>query len=274
MTAQRDVGAAMLSARIGDAIEKSRRGEVAVLPFLTPVQRKQAERELRTCGYREAAWFFGGYGTAERVCLFLLPEYLTAILDIPLQECETDTLLALLGEDVTRAVTAVRICGSGFRKLTHRDYLGAILGLGLERDALGDLAVQNEREAVLFCSQTIAAFLIESLSKVGSDTVKCRLYTVDDSFTDGKVYAPISATVASSRLDCVVAALTGLSREDAQSTIRSGLVEVEFEPSERVDLTLTPPATLSVRGYGRFVLRAFDGETRKGRLRLRADKLV
>ena len=274
MMMQRDASATMLTARIGDAIEKSRRGEVAVLPFITPVQRKQAERELRTCGYWEAAWFFGGYDTAERVCLFLLPEYLTALLELPPQACDADTVLALLAEDVARAVTAVRIRGSGFRKLSHRDYLGAILGLGLERDALGDLAVQNEREAVLFCSQTLATFLIESLSKVGSDTVKCQPYTPDDAFTDGKVYAPISSTVASSRLDCVVAALTGLSREDAQSAIRSGVVEVEFEPTERVDLALVPPVTLSVRGFGRYVLRAFDGETKKGRLRLRADKLV
>jgi RNA-binding protein YlmH len=51
-------------------------------------------------------------------------------------------------------------------------------------------------------------------------------------------------------------------------------VEVEFEPVERVDLTLEPPVTLSVRGYGRFILRSFDGETRKGRLRMRADKLI
>lgn len=274
MTAERELGATMLSARIGDAIEKVTRGEVAVLPFLTPAQRKQAERQLRACGYWEAAWFFGGYGTAERACLFLLPDYLTALLEDVPSACEAASVLALIEEDVARAVTAVKIRGSGFRKLSHRDYLGAILGLGLERDALGDLAVQNECEAVLFCPQTLATFLIESLFKVGSDSVKCRLYALDDSFTDGRTYAPISSTVASSRLDCVVASLTGLSREDAQRTIRSGLVEVDFEPSERVDLTLTPPSSISIRGYGRFILRAFDGETKKGRLRLRADKLI
>jgi len=274
MTPERENGAAMLSARLGDAMEKTARGEVAVLPFLTPAQRKQAERELRIRGAWEAAWFFGGYGGAERTCLFLLPDYLTAFLEKLPSSCEEGEILALIEEEAAHAVAAVRISGSGFRKLSHRDYLGAILGLGLSRDALGDLAVQNEHEAVLFCPRTLASFLVESLSKVGSDTVKCRLYTPDESFTDGRVYAPISSTVASARLDCVVASLTGLSRESAQGAIRSGSVEVDFEPSERVDLTLTPPVTLSVRGYGRFILRAFDGETKKGRLRLRADKLV
>ena len=60
----------------------------------------------------------------------------------------------------------------------------------------------------------------------------------------------------------------------AQSAVRTGLVEVDFEVEERTDLILVPPATVSVRGYGRFILRSFDGQTRKGRLRLRADRLV
>lgn len=71
-----------------------------------------------------------------------------------------------------------------------------------------------------------------------------------------------------------MAALTHLSREEAQRAVRTGLVELDFEPEERPDRLLSPPLTLSVRGYGRYVLRAFEGETRRGRLRLRADRLV
>ena len=56
--------------------------------------------------------------------------------------------------------------------------------------------------------------------------------------------------------------------------MRAGLVEVDFEVVDQTDLPITPPQTLSVRGYGRFVVRAFDGETKKGRLRLHADQLV
>lgn len=274
MTAQKDGAAAMLSARIGDAIDKCMRGEVAVIPFLTPRQKKQAERELRMSGNWEAAWFYGGYDTAERVCLFLLPDYLTALLEAEPTACDSEIVRALIDENADRAVAAVCVRGSGYRVLSHRDYLGSILGLGLERDALGDIAVQNEHEAVVFCPQSLVPFLIENLNKVASDTVKCRRYVVDEGFTDGKKYTPIAGTVASPRLDCVVAALTGMSREDAQGAVRTGLVEVEFEPAERVDTILTPPLTLSVRGYGRFILRAFDGETRKGRLRLRADQLI
>ena len=263
----------LFEARIEDAIRKCTSGSVAYIPFLTMRERRRAERILDARGMRENYWFWGGHPTAERTCLFLLPEYLVAIL--PEEENEREAVLFdNLADEMADAVMSVSIKGSGFRNLSHRDYLGAVLGLGIERDAIGDVAVQDEHSAILFCPRTIGAFLMTELTKVGSDTVRCAECIIDESFTDGKKYRPISDTVASPRLDCVVAALCNLSREAAQSAVRSGLVEVDFEPEERVDTVLEPPITVSVRGHGRFILRSFDGETRKGRLRLRADQLV
>ena len=275
MMVARDEAEALLAARVCDMIDKSKKGELAKTPFLTPLQARRAARILREYGTYGAAWFWGGYTGAERVCLFLLPEYLlTCLPEERVPEGDDAAMLALLAEDADEAVGAVLIKGSGYRVLSHRDYLGSVLGLGLERDVLGDVAVQNEHEAVVFCPQRLVPFLCENLVKVASDTVRCVPYIPDEHFTDGRKYAPVSDTVASPRLDCVVAALTNLSREAAQSAVRSGLVEVECEPEERVDRMLTPPAVISVRGHGRFVLRSFDGETRKGRLRMRADKLI
>ena len=263
----------LFEARLEDAIRKCNAGSVAHLPFLTMRQRRRAERLLEARGMRENIWFWGGHPTAERACLFLLPDYLVAILPEDAAEREA-ALPDYLADELQEAVVALTIRGSGFRNLSHRDYLGAVLGLGIERDALGDIAVQDEHSAILFCPRTLAGFLAGELTKVGSDTVRCRECQIDENFTDGKKYRPISDTVASARLDCVVAALCNLSREAAQSAVRSGLVEVDFEPEERVDTLLDPPITVSVRGYGRFILRSFDGETKKGRLRLRADQLV
>lgn len=272
MTARNREDAAHLEARIEDHLARAARGEISVSRFLTPGERRQAERLLSARGVRDRALFWGGYAGAERECLFLLPEF---YLDMP-DWIPTD------GSDPARslpdgegeAVISLRITGSGFRTLSHRDYLGSLLGLGVERDSFGDVALQNDYEAVVFCTKDISRFLTENLCKVSSDTVKCRPYCLDSSFTDGRKYRPISDTVASPRLDCVVAALTNLSRDATQTAVRSGLVEVDFECEERTDRILTPPVTLSVRGHGRFILRAFDGETRKGRLRLRADQLV
>lgn len=269
-----DYGRDLIESRLDDAIARAERGCVSKLLFLTPRERKQAERILRMRGALGQAWFWGGYPAAERVCLFLLPDYLLSMLSGEPTACEAEEVLELLGEEATEAVSVLRIKGSGYRALTHRDHLGSILGLGLERDALGDIAVQNQYEAVVFCSATIARFLCTTLTKVANDTVKCCLWELDGSFSDGRAYQPIYDTVASARLDCVVAALTDLSRDDAQSTIKTGRVEVDFEPTERVDLLLDPPVTISIRGFGRFVLCGFDGETRKGRMRMKAEKLI
>ena len=263
----------LFEARLEDAIRKCNAGSVAHLPFLTMRQRRRAERLLDARGMRENVWFWGGHPTAERACLFLFPDYLVAILPEDADEREA-ALPDYLADELQEAVVALSMQGSGFRNLSHRDYLGAVLGLGIERDALGDIAVQDEHSAILFCPRTLAGFLSGELTKVGSDTVRCRECQIDESFTDGKKYRPISDTVASARLDCVVAALCNLSRDAAQSAVRSGLVEVDFEPEERVDTVLEPPITVSVRGHGRFILRSFDGETKKGRLRLKADQLV
>ena len=265
---------ALFEARLEDAIAKCDKGTVSVTRFLTPQERKRAERILQMRGMSGQAWFWGGYPQAERTCLFLLPDYLCALCDLPLMECAPERVAELIGDDLTASVTAVLVRGSRYRTLTHRDYLGSVLGVGLERDAVGDIAVQNEHEAVVFCAQKPAELLLTLLEKVATDTVKCVPYTLSEAFTDGKRYQHISDTVASARLDCVVAALTNLSRDDAQAAVRTGLVEVDFEPTERVNLELQPPLTISVRGYGRFILHSFDGETRKGRLRMRADKLI
>ena len=263
----------LFEARLEDAIRKYTSGSVAQIPFLTMRERRRAERLLDAHGMKGSYWFWGGHYDAERTCLFLLPDYLTAML--PADDLERSVMLKeYLAEEITDAVVSLSIKGSGFRNLSHRDYLGAVLGLGIERDAIGDIAVQNEHSAILFCPRTIGMFLMGELTKVGSDTVRCRECIIDETFTDGKKYRPISDTVASPRLDCVVAALCNLSRETAQSAVRGGLVEVDFEPEERVDALLEPPIALSVRGHGRFILRSFDGETRKGRLRLRADQLI
>ena len=270
MTGQSREAAQQLEARLEDYLARAARGSVAVSRFLTPREKKLTERLLQARGVREQALFWGGYVGAERECLYVVPDF---YLDLPdLMPAEgSDPAEALPDVD---SVAAIRVKGSGFRTLSHRDYLGSLLGLGLEKDAVGDIAVQNDHEAVIFCARAIVRFLLESLQKVSTDSVTCREYTLDDGFTDGRHYKPISDTVASARLDCVVAALTNLSRESAQNAVRAGLVEVDFEAEERTDRILTPPATVSIRGHGRFILRSFDGETRKGRLRLRADQLV
>ena len=109
---------------------------------------------------------------------------------------------------------------------------------------------------------------------MATDTVKVGRVPEGTPLAGTRRLQPISDTVASERLDCVVAALCNLSREKAQMTVRSGLCELDYEAVEDCSATVTAPAVISVRGYGKFAVHAFDGTTRKGRVRLVAGKYI
>ena len=141
---------------------------------------------------------------------------------------------------------------------------------------VGDIVFcDGEREeAILFCDAQISDFILGELKKVASDTVRVERTTLSADFTPKRSFAHILDTVASPRLDCVVAALCSLSREKAQSAVIAGLVEVDFECDTRPDRTLGAPCLVSVRGYGKFRINSVSEQTRRGRLRLDADKYI
>ena len=186
----------------------------------------------------------------------------------------SDAGLDDLAETIRGAVCPVLVKGSGFRELSHRDYLGSVLGLGLERDAIGDILIPDSHSAILLTDTRVVDFLTTQLEKVATDTVRVSRLPEGTALTGTRRLQPITDTVASERLDCVVAALCNLSREKAQMAVRSGLVELDYEAVEACDTTVEAPAVISVRGFGKFAVHNFDGTTRKGRIRLVAGKYI
>ncbi len=270
--------------RLDDLSEAAARGCAAVSAYLTPREARWAMRHLHTRITAGTALLWGGYPAAERVRAILLPDYVEGMMDPDALAAAPEAVLRDAGFDdladtVSDAVAALTICGSGFRSLSHRDYLGSILGLGVERDAIGDLLViDGETDArpaaILMTDARMAVFLADNLERVATDTVRIERTDLRSVKIPARKLAPIRDTVASERLDCVVAALCNLSREAAQTAIRQGLCEVDYESVTACDLALRPPATVTVRGHGKFLVEAFDGETRKGRIRLLAGKYI
>ena len=258
-----------LFAHLEDLCRRTEQGMPGVTNFLSPREAHYAVAYLRRQG-REP-FLFGGYGEAERQKLYLLPDYL-AEYGIPTERA--DSFLAELGLDCELA--ALRIEGSGYRVLTHRDFLGSLLALGLERSVLGDILVDGEqgKSAVLFCNAVLVPFLREELKQVANDKVRVRELPLSEVTVPPRRVMPIHDTVASPRLDAVVAALCGLSREKARDTVCGGMVELNFEGEERPDRTVEAPALLSVRGVGRFRILSLSEVTKKGRLRLSAEKFL
>ena len=267
---ERDAERALLEARVEDLWKRAERYEPAMGPFLSPREQRYASEKLKRCVGDAVGIFYGGYDGSERNRLFVLPEYLANEDGMYTAAWVRETVPEL----AVSAVCALRIEGSGYRKLSHRDYLGSLLGLGIERDTLGDIVAENEFCALVFCDGAMADYILSELKKVGSDTVKVTKTKVAEDFRVERQMRPISDTVASPRLDSIVSSLVGTSREKAQDLIRQGLVEVDYEPCERNDKMPKAGAIISVRGYGKYVVEDVSEQTKKGRYRLMAAQYI
>lgn len=259
----------LLASRASDYLRQADRGELVCGNFLTPQEAAYTLSVLREMRASERAFLFGGYKDAERKRIFVLPSFLSDFDG----DCE-EKAKTYFPDELSSSVKAIMIRGSGFRELSHRDYLGSILSLGIERCSVGDIAVQDKHGAVVFCTDKIFDYLLSGIDRIASDKVTVSEFLPDCDFGAKREYQPIRDTVASERLDCIVGALTNLSREKAQTLIRSGLCEVNYLQETRVDVAVKPPSVITLRGYGKYDVLDFDGETKRGRLRLIAQKYV
>ncbi len=259
----------LLAARIDDYLRQAERGELVCGNFLTPTEIAEAKIVLRDRRSRDRAFFYGGYEGAERRRVIFIPSYLD-----DLDGDAEEKARIYCADEFSLAICSLGIKGSGFRNLSHRDYLGSILSLGIERREIGDIVVLDEHEAIVFCTDKIRDYLLTSLERIAADKVTVSEYSIPEDFAVEKKTVRISDTVASPRFDCVVGALLKLSREKAQNLINSGLCEIDHLPEMRVDRQIDAGAVISVRGYGKFSVVSFDGETRRGRIRMSAEKYV
>lgn len=252
-----------LFSRLEDLRARAEHGEVAVSAFLSPRELHFARRELDRGGVR--FFTFGGYEGAERQKIYFLPDYME----------DVNSERELLDYGYSSAVCAIKVKGSGFVTLSHRDFMGSLLGLGVERSVIGDIVVTDTgREAVVFCDETIAIFLLEAWTKAGNDKIRTERFSLPEGFSYTRRFAPISDTVASPRLDAVVAAICKLSREKARVIVENETVEVDYETLSRPDRTIEAPCLVTVRGYGKYRILSLSDQTKKGRYRLFAEKYL
>ena len=254
-------------AKLDDLEKRARSGAVAHSAFLTPSEAFRAQKYFEAKGNKDMICFFGGYLCAQRKQIFLLPEYLV--------DSATDgNIIEMLAEDFGESIRAIKIQGSGFRTLTHRDYLGSILSFGIERETIGDICITNDHSAIIFCNAEVEKYLLSVMESVGNDKVKLSGITVDINMPSTQKYQAFTDTVASERLDCVVASLCNLAREKGQNLIKGGLVEHNYETAVKIDTRVVAGDIISARGYGKFVIRDISQTTKKGRIRLLADKYI
>lgn len=234
-----------LVAQLNDGIDLClTRQKPYFMPFMS--ERKQAVlfSELKKA-YFDNYLFFGGYGNSERKMLGLF-------FDEPCEDCFP--------------ISAVEFSFRKCDKLTHRDFLGALMSLGIERETVGDILVEDGR-AVVFVRTELSDYIMSQISKVGRVGVK-----VDDAdlskLPQGRGFEEKTYIVSSLRLDNIVAAVCRLSREKTRTVIMADSVCVNFEETKNVSLNLKEDDVFTIRGKGKFVLKSILGTTGKGRIRI------
>lgn len=149
-------------------------------------------------------------------------------------------------------------------KLTHRDFLGALMNLGIEREMLGDIKILNN-EGYLFCLDKISQYIVDNLSSIKHTSVKCKI--IDDipelfnQLPDEEEYI-----VSSLRIDTVVSAVFKMSRNSASQLINQEKIFINSKTVYKDSVQLKEDDEVSVRGYGKFIYSQTVNETRKHKM--------
>lgn len=221
--------------------------------FLSPAEQEDLLRAPEAAGF--ACSLIGGYENAERKILAAGNEEDFGPPDPPIRVISVSPKSARFAEE-----------------LSHRDYLGAILGLGIDRSLIGDILVRENR-AWFFCLASAAEMLAASLSQVRRTSVTAEIASPDIPELQPR-YESVRLNVASERLDAVAAAVTRLSRGQAAALFAGEKVFVNGRLVTDKSARLKEGDTLSIRGFGKMIYDGLEVETRKNRLWVRLRKLV
>lgn len=245
-------------AKIEDRIAQSRDGwYVTATGFLDSHEQALAKKEaMHAAGVRTL--MYGGYDDAERRMLVCIPA------DLPVSDEEaTDGLVMVLR--VTKPVMS--------RALSHRDYLGSILGLGIERRLTGDILVREDG-ADIFIVPEITDFLLREYNQAGHSAVKTGIVSADEVMIPESRFEIIKDTVSSVRLDSVISSAFRVSRNTAAEAVRSGLVSVDHAECLKVDAKVEEGAILVMKGKGKAILEEIGKESKKNRTWIRIKRFL
>lgn len=155
-------------------------------------------------------------------------------------------------------------------KCSHRDYLGSIMNLGIDRSKIGDLVI-NDDTCYVLCKDGIFEYITDQLSTIRHTKIKCSEASFED-IAGNITYDVISGTVASVRLDSVLTVAFKESREHMKNYILAERVFVNGKCITRPDFVLQEEDIVSVRGLGKFQFDSVGNETRKGRIYVKIKK--
>ena len=236
----------MLLSKLWDKISAGMRKNIpANTAFLSP---REQELARYLFGEPEGLYVFGGYEEAERRMICYLPEYLEAeslYYDAPLM-CLRGTFYE--GDSPS-----------------HRDFLGALMGAGISRESVGDICV-GKGTCDFFVTREIGPYLLQSFTSAGRVRLRLQEISLAEAVIPQPEVKEIRDTVASLRLDSIIASGFRMGRSAAAQYITAGKAAIDGLPCEKCDKQVAEGAKIAVRGLGKIKLESVNGQTKKGRI--------
>ena len=228
--------------------------DVKCSDFLNPYEVKNAidilnsERDLKYT-------VDGGYEEAERSVISIYPFYMEY-------------------EDIEKQIRFLQIEGNfKFKTISHKDYLGSLMNLGIKREKVGDIII-HENFCQVIVSADICDFIIMNLEKVSRNNVKVKEISKNEIIYNPPNYKETSFTITSSRLDCVISGLYNISRQESMKFINGEKVQVNYEKIKSPSKEVRDDSLISVRGKGRAKITSIGELTKKGKIKIKAKLIV
>ena len=245
----------MLLAKLWDKINAGmRRSIMANTCFLSP---REQEMSRYLFGDAEGLHFFGGYEDAERKMLVYLPEYL-----------DVDALYA---DDSPLVCLHAQFYGGD--SPSHRDFLGALMGIGISRETVGDICVGKDH-CNFFVTSEIAPYLLQNFLSAGRAKLRLSAIPATQASIPEPEVKEIRDTLASLRLDSVISSGFRIGRSLASQYVTAGKAAIDGLPCEKPDKAVAEGMKISVRGLGKIKIKAVNGQTKKGRISVVIDRYV
>lgn len=242
---RKDDNDSILFSRLSEAVSFSEKAQSAkFIGFLdereTYVSSKFLEKS-KIQNYR----FFGGFDGSKRNVLCIYPE-------------------GFICDDNTFPINAVKFSFRKEDELTHRDFLGSLMAANFKRDAIGDILIFDDY-AIVFMLETICSPVLSEIKKIGRVGIKSEIFD-NVSISYEQKFEEIGGTVASLRIDCVVAMLIKKNREFAADLIKDKKVQINFSDVVKTSAVVIEKDIITIRGFGKYLLNEVGNETKKGRI--------
>ena len=236
----------LLLGQVWDKYEQCRLKSLpAATAFLSPQEQLAARRLLSAIGAQDGFCFYGGYDGAERCRLCFLPEWAWEVEE--------------------GSVRAIRCTWHQSGELTHRDFLGSLMGMGVTRQSVGDILVSQESADVLV-SGGVADFLLQSWDSAGRTHLKVQEIPLEHIHIPVAKTKLIRDTVPQLRLDSVVSSGFSISRGKAAEAIESGRVQLNWAVCQKCSAEVSAGDHISLRGLGKCTVEEVGNQTKKGRI--------